>query len=100
VGMTGAVVVGVLVGVRDVGVRGVVAGGAVVELGAGIGGSGATTVSSFDEPLAITNATTKPITSNIAAPAAAHNQRGDFGDSGGGSPGPPLVGCWYCVWVQ
>jgi hypothetical protein len=86
VGVVGdSVVVGVLVGVR-----GVVVGttGAAVELGSGIGGRGATTVSCFEEPLAITNATTRPMTNSTAAPASSHSQRGDFGGSGGGSAGP------------
>ena len=68
-----------------VGVRDVVLGARVVD--SGIGGSGATTVSSFDEPLAITSAITRPMTSSTAAEATIHNQRGDLGGPGGGSSG-------------
>ena len=37
-----------------------------------------------DELLTTTKVTTSPVTSSIAAPAAIHNQRVDFGGGGGG----------------
>jgi len=72
----------VVVGLGAV-VRVVVGAGTVVE-GSGIGGSGATAVSSRADPLAITNAITRPTTSMTATPASTHSQRGDFGGPGGG----------------
>ena len=85
--MAGADVSGdvVVVGLGAV-VRVVVGSGTVVE-GSGIGGSGATAVSSRVESVAITRATTSPTTSVTAAPASTHNQRGDLGGPGGGSSG-------------
>jgi uncharacterized membrane protein len=51
---------------------------------------GATTVDSLDELLTITRASTRPATSNTAAAAAIHSQRGDFGGGGGGGGGAAL----------
>jgi hypothetical protein len=55
------------------------------------------------DPFAITSATSNAMTTNTAAPAAIHNQRGDFGPCGGGaapgiSPGggPGWSCCQYC----
>ena len=67
-----------------VGTRVVVVGRGRVVLDGDIDGRGATTVDSLDEPITITNAITRPTTSNTATAAAIHNQRGDLGGSGGG----------------
>jgi hypothetical protein len=53
--------------------------------GLGIAGSGETAVCLPAVPLAITKAMTSAATSNTAAAAAIHNQRGAFGRRGGGS---------------
>lgn len=78
-----------------------VVGGATVVLGTG--GSGSIAVCCLSDPLAMTSATTKPITSNTAAPAKNHNHRGE---RGGPSVGPSSFGgppcCQYCggnCWV-
>jgi hypothetical protein len=79
----------------------VVVVGAELALGSGIGGSGATTVSSLDDPLAITNAITRPTTNSTARPATIQSQRGDFGGPGGGSsPGGVPWGGYWVVCVQ
>src|SRR5215207_3114360 len=108
VGPVGPVVDGVLGSVGNgktgMGVRDVVVGVGLVELGSGNDGSGATTVC-WRELLTITSAITSPITVTTAIAATTHSQRGDFGPSGDGgcccSPGgycgpywPVAYGSW------
>ena len=72
---SGAGIGAVRVGVRD-GVVGVAGrGGAVVRVLSG----GATMVSSLEELLTITSASTSPDTRRTSAPPANHGQRGGFG---------------------
>ena len=58
------------------------------ELGSGMGGNGGTAVCFLIASLARASAITRATTRNTAAPAAIHNQRGDFGPPGGGGAGP------------
>jgi hypothetical protein len=75
----------------------VVTRGGAVELDGGMAGNGTTVVCFLAEPLAITSAMTSATTSSNAAPAAIHNQRGDFGPSGGGTvSGGGSPGAWPC----
>jgi hypothetical protein len=70
----------------------VVLGGALVVVGSGIAGSGATTVCLDEELYAMTSAANSATTSSTAPPAANHSQRGDLG--GSGSCGGPPGGIW------
>jgi hypothetical protein len=57
-------------------------------LGSGIAGNGGTAVWVLIASFASARAITKATTSSTAAPAAIHNQRGDFGPPGGGEAMP------------
>ena len=59
-----------------------VVGGAYVVLGPGIGGKGSIAVCCLTASLAMTSATTNPMTSSTAAPATNHSHRGDRGRRG------------------
>src|ERR1700676_825958 len=65
------------------GVRDVVVGVGIAELGSDNDGSGARTVC-WRELLTITSAITRPITRRTAIAATTHSQRGELGPSGGG----------------
>jgi hypothetical protein len=89
-----------------IGTRGVVAAGVLGDTGV-VCGDGATTVESLEEPITITRARTSPITSTVAAAAAIHSQRGDFGGGGGGggaggypAPGGQYAGNCSVGWVM
>ena len=84
-------------GKTGIGVRDVVVGVGMVEVGSGSDGSGATTVSCF-ELFTITSAMTRPMTVRTAIAATNHSQRGDFGPSGGGGCGGSPGGYWGPYW--
>jgi hypothetical protein len=84
-------------GKTGIGVRDVVVGVGLAELGSGNDGSGATTVC-WRELLTMTSAITSPITVRTAMAATNHSQRGDFGPSGDGCGGSPGGYCGPPYW--
>src|SRR3979411_7052 len=84
------------------GVRDVVLGVGIAELGTDKDGSGARTVC-WRELLTITSAVTRQITRRTAIAATTHSQRGELGPSGGcggcgGSPGGYCGPYWPVAW--